>query len=211
MERLIAALGLLLAACAAGFASSGCGAVAAAESAHATKVVVFHAYDARGHLAHGLTVAKRVKALCSASISTVRPDGWRCFSTSDTIYDPCFSTSLSAKQVVCPTDYFDRAVVVVTLTAPLERPTGEDAHVVKMLRPPDLEPWALALSDGATCVFLAGATFVVNGDRANYPCSKDGWVIGYPEEAKPGYWVVHLADPLGKKIARTRAVTTGIL
>jgi hypothetical protein len=178
----------------------------------ATKVVVFKAYDAHGHLAQGLTVVKRVKAECYGSITTVRPDAWRCFATSEnSIYDPCFSASPPAKQVACPTDYFHHAVVIVTPTKPLQRPTGEDARVVKQLRPPDVEPWILELSDGATCMFIAGATFTVNGERANYECSKDGWIIGYTEEVKPGRWVAHLADDQGNKIARTRPVKIGIL
>jgi hypothetical protein len=178
----------------------------------ATKVVEFKAYDAHGHLAQGLTVVKRVKADCSASLTTVRPDAWRCFATSEhTVYDPCFSASPSAKQVACPTDYFHHTVVVVTLKSPLEQPVGEDAQVVKRLRPVDIEPWILELDDGATCVFIAGATFSIKGERANYECSKDGWIIGYTEEVKPEHWVAHLADDQGNKIARTRAVKIGIL
>jgi hypothetical protein len=178
--------------------------------APAAKVVFFKAYDAHGNLAAGLKVVAHQKGQCQGSLSTVRPDAWRCFTTEDWIHDPCFSASPSAKELVCPDDYFHHTVYVVTMKSPLEPPGGENAEVVKQLRPPDIEPWALALSNGGTCVFTSGATFTLKNRRANYPCSKGGWVTGYPEKAKPGHWIIHMADDHGNP-AGTLAVTTAVL
>jgi hypothetical protein len=178
----------------------------------ATKVVEYEAYDAQGHLAHALTVVKRAGAHCFGSLTTVRPDAWRCFTTNGSwVYDPCFSASPAAKQVACPSNYFERTVIVMTLTEPLASPAGEDARVVKALRPPDLKPWALALSGGVTCWLAAGATFVVGQVRANYVCSQDLWVIGYPREVTAGYWLARVVRTDDETTVLARAVKTEVL
>jgi len=184
---------------------------AASAAAPATKVVEFEAYDGYGRLAYGLTVTERAKGHCSGSLTTVRPDAWRCFTNESMIYDPCFTVSPAAKQVACPLSYFQHTVAVVTLTEPSVWPTGQDAREVKALRPPDFEPWALALSGGATCWFASGATFAVGQLRANYVCSHDVWVVGYPREVKSGYWEARVVREDDQATVLIRAVKTEVL
>ena len=45
------------------------------------------------------------------------------------------------------------------------------------------DAWGLRLTSGDTCVFVTGATDVVAGERLNYACAKDGWIIGAPDRS----------------------------
>ena len=83
-----------------------------ADTVKTTKVVVFRPYVADGALDPSLQVTQRGAGDCwTSSLTTSRPDGWRC-SVKNYLYDPCFSRSVTAKQVVCPLDVAKRNVLV---------------------------------------------------------------------------------------------------
>ncbi len=181
---------------------------AAAGPAPKTKVIIFLPY-VDGHIKPGMIVAHRASGDCwSTSLATVRRDAWRCMS-GNTIYDPCFSPKSGAKMVVCPTDVFNHKLIVLTLAKPLPKLDSVDP-TAKQLRPPDLEPWFLRLSDGTNCWFVVGATFSIGEHRANYECG-ERWIIGYPIEKKPQWWVAKLVKGEGATTAHELGVTTAFL
>jgi hypothetical protein len=180
----------------------------AASSPHATRVVVFEPY-ADGNIASGMTVSRHAKGDCwTTSLATVRRDAWRCM-TKNTIYDPCFSPKEGAKEVACPVDVVHRKLLLLALAKPLPASGGVDP-ITKRLRPPDVEPWFVTLSDGTNCWFTAGGTFTIGENRANYECG-DWWIIGYFVEKKPNFWVAKLAKGEGATTLRTAAIATAVL
>jgi hypothetical protein len=87
----------------------------------------------------GLTATATADGVCgfASSAALDRPDAWDCLSAEEQIYDPCFENPFlppdEPGQVACFDSPFTTEVVVLTLTAPLERekeasaidPTGD--------------------------------------------------------------------------------------
>ena len=181
-----------------------------ADTVKTTKVVVFRPYAADGTLAPSLHVSRRGTGDCwTSSLTTSRPDAWRCAVKND-LYDPCFSRSATAKQVVCPLDVAKRTVLVITLTKPLEAPAGENKRVNDMIRP-GTAPWYVRLQGGASCRFEAGATFTYKTDRANYECSDGTWVVGIPQVHEHGPATAVIVKGDDAKTSRTVPVTFALL
>jgi hypothetical protein len=161
-----------------------------AQAATKTSVVVFSAWSS-GSLRSGFVVTNKVKGKCwTHSLSTNRPDAWRCMESSD-IYDPCFSSSHSATLVACSDDPFSKRVLLMSLTKPL---SNASEPTTEMLQPKG-QPWGLRLADGERCFFSTGATDVVAGMRMNYECDKGKWVLDFPDRSKSLWTAKTIAWP----------------
>jgi hypothetical protein len=151
----------------------------------ATVSHVFVAVDGDGHVRSGLHVVERATGSCWInSIVTTRPDAWRCASK-HFILDPCFALSYSSGQVACVNSPFSPSVTILRLSAALPRVDAGQAGSGL--------PWALRLSSGDQCVFVAGASSVVAGMRANYFCKKSGPLFGSPDTKSP-VWRIFSAE-----------------
>jgi hypothetical protein len=127
-----------------------------------------------------LSVVEEVEGSCyTGSSKTVRPNAWRC-SEDSRGYDPCFSESNDDDFVICAID--PETGVKMNLTEPLPVSYAHQEEDPSFA-------WILALADGSACTFVAGATGVVDGERANYSCSDEWWVVGVPEV--DAVWTVH--------------------
>lgn len=149
-----------------------------APAATRTTVAIFNPWTSSG-LRHGFTVSGTAKGSCwTHSLSTDRPDAWRCFEGND-IRDPCFAGPPHAAVVACAEGPFSTKVALLKLSKPL---TDGENPTTRMLQPKG-EPWGLRLTSGDTCVFVTGATDAVEGERLNYACAKTGWIIGAPDRS----------------------------
>ncbi|MDB5076975.1 MAG: hypothetical protein JWO42_3154, partial [Chloroflexi bacterium] len=128
----------------------------------ATKVIVFHPAG---------TTKSSVKGNCDMSESAAldRADAWRC-AAGNIIYDPCFSAKAHATTVICDATPLKPVGITLTLSKPL--PTHLPAH--------GRQVWFLKLGDGTICSFLTGATGAVSGQRLNYGCTNQNYVLGDP-------------------------------
>jgi hypothetical protein len=158
-----------------------------------------------GSLRAGFTVSQRIRGDCwTQSLVSGRPDAWRCEAGNE-IYDPCFVGAGGPTKVACAQSPFSKTLVVMRLTKPIRR----DAKLAStFLRPLGL-PWGLRLTNGDTCVFVAGATDAVAGERLNYACGKSGWIFGQPDRSGE-LWVVHSANGPTNANVRTFRVASAI-
>src|SRR3712207_1107294 len=129
----------------------------------ATEVKLFVPWMPNGRLNPPVTVTGRemfmgnpnLESDCqTGSISTQRPDAWRCGTA-----DPCFAPTLfSATEVACATAPWNNEVVVLTLGRPLPGPEQCSAAPTNCPRELDLDspPWALELANGARCRAFTG-------------------------------------------------------
>jgi hypothetical protein len=143
-----------------------------------TTVVVFRPWS-NGALKSGFIVSEKAQGSCfTHSLSTDRPDAWRCFEGND-IRDPCFAQSAHSAAVACAEGPFSKSVVLLSLGKPL---ANGDNPTTQWLQPKGI-PWGLRLTSGDTCVFATGATDAVGHERLNYACRKTGWIIGEPDRS----------------------------
>ncbi|HVC80575.1 MAG TPA: hypothetical protein VNL35_08775 [Chloroflexota bacterium] len=136
-----------------------------------TKTIIFHPKGTKGAPVAGDCGMGESQALD-------RSDAWRCI-VGNEIFDPCFSPSPHATWVICDVQPGKPVGIKVTLSKPLA--THAPAS--------DKQPWVITLGDGTSCGFISGATFGVGGQRANYQCSKNDWLIGLPITGKV-WWAV---------------------
>ena len=118
----------------------------------------------------------------SGSISTQRPDAWRCITA-----DPCFAPTLfSATEVACSTAPWDNQVVILTLSRPLPGPEQCSATPTNCPRQLDLDspPWALELANGARCRAFTGTISTAAGLSLIYGCEGGGFV-GVASRSEP--------------------------
>lgn len=166
-----------------------------------TAVVVFNPWASSG-IRHSFNVSGNAKGSCwTHSLSTDRPDAWRCFQGND-IRDPCFAGPPRSTLVACAENPFSKRVVLLKLTKPL---ADADNPTTRMLQPKG-EPWGLRLASGDTCVFATGATDAVGGERLNYACAKDGWLIGAPDRST-ATWTARSVDWPNKRVTKVSIVT----
>jgi hypothetical protein len=127
----------------------------------------------------GVPAESRI-GICREQSTTVPEDfAWRCVVESDepdeiSMFDPCLLAD-DGQTVVCGTD-------------PLVGDPGFQVDLFEPLPDPDevssaetgRENWAwlVQLADGATCRYMAGVTFIVDGRRANYVCSDSSVLAG---------------------------------
>jgi hypothetical protein len=137
----------------------------------------------------------------TGSSSADRRDAWRCI-TGNLIADPCFSSSMSARSVVCPSGPWSRSGLRLQLTRALPRRLGNRAR-------PSLkaQPWAIELTDGRRALLASGASEVAEGERLNYffgAGSKEG-LWGYPDRAAEP-WTILLAPFSAKQLSARASI-----
>ncbi len=135
----------------------------------------------------------------TGSASADRRDAWRCVS-GNLIADPCFSASMTARSVVCPSGPWSRSGLRLELTRTL--PLRFANHARPSLK---AQPWAIELVDGRRALFASGASEVAEGERLNYFFGADGkeGLWGYPDRgAEP--WTI-LVAPFGAQRLSARA------
>lgn len=106
------------------------------------------------------------------SVAVARDNAWRCMVV-NSIYDPCFSSEESEDAVVCDaTPMNDGLGFRLDLTEPLPTETP--------LFSEGIHPWIIELEDGRICSFLQGATRGFEGQRLNYGCGEETYILGDP-------------------------------
>ena len=150
----------------------------------------------------GLNATSTADGVCGfpSSASLDRPDAWDCIGAEDQIYDPCFENPFlppdQPGQVACLDSPFSPDVVVLNLTAPLEREKeAPDAGMRQAqaagvaIDPWDL-PWAVELANGDQCTLLGGTLTVLAGQTAHYGCADGGTILGEVQH-QDAVWTVH--------------------
>jgi hypothetical protein len=154
----------------------------------------------------GLTATATAEGVCgfTSSAALDRPDAWDCLSADDQIYDPCFENPFlppdEPGQVACFASPFSTEVVVLTLTAPLEREKEAPDVDTSMAQaagvsidPWDL-PWALELANGDRCTLLGGTLIVQAGQTVHYGCADGGTILGEVQHQDAVWTVNYLAE-----------------
>ena len=155
----------------------------------------------------GLTAVTEEAGICGfpSAAALDRADAWDCTGADGQIYDPCFENPFlppdEPGQVACFASPFSTDIVVLTLTAPLEReketPDGgigmapQAADVA--LKPWDL-PWGLELANGDQCTLLGGTLTVMAGQTVHYGCADGGMILGEVQHQASGWIVNYLAE-----------------
>jgi hypothetical protein len=186
--RKLTVLGLALA-----FAIGAVVASGAQATGHTTATV----YEAFSY--HGVpepTVTNVSGSCFTSSDVTRRDDAWRCM-VGNTLYDPCFSSSLAFGIVICPVPW-QGSGTEIHLSKPLPK---SSSHTIPSL---SLQPWAVETVAGAFCVLSSGASTVVHGQRLNYFCGKNAaqGLWGFPSRKKQP-WTIRIA-PLSAKTLKHR-------
>jgi hypothetical protein len=164
-----------------------------------TKVVVYSPFTINGTLSNGVNVIRTVSGSCwEASISSVRPDAWRCTSGNE-IFDPCYSGT--AKSVACPRSWSGDRVVRLVLTKRLPVNANPPLNTNKS------DPLRIALANGVRCGFSGGATGTVAGHRLNYYCTNRAWLVGSPNR-RSQLWTILYLSSLKSSTSRSVAITT---
>jgi hypothetical protein len=157
-------------------------------------------YDSDG-LNAGLTVSANVSGVCGfeSLMTPGRPDAWDCLGDDNQVYDPCFENPFAPLaeagealgEVACVTSPFVDEVVLLTLTAPLDREKemtpGNDAESWNL-------PWGLELAGGERCLLLADIDVVLAGEAVHYDCANGGTILGDVDRSQPLWTVIYLAD-----------------
>ena len=104
------------------------------------------------------------------SISVPRKGAWRCMIESS-ISDPCFVISGSEDLVCDVNPITGDGGFLLKLTEPLPEDTATDNYGQGW-------GWLIQLEDGTVCGFITGATGAINGERINYGCSDNSYIIG---------------------------------
>lgn len=152
----------------------------------------------------GYTVRARAPGSCwTGSISTARPDAWRCM-TGNQIHDPCYAGLATAKIVYCPDALNRKRLFAIALTKPL--PTALGNRGTGYLRG---LPASVVLVGGVTCTFLTGATGVVAGMRINYGCSDHRMLIGDIDRRAPR-WRIFALPSRGEAEPSLVAIDTAV-
>jgi hypothetical protein len=148
-------------------------------------------FGPQGQIRPDLTIRDDTGSCWTGSLVAPRPDAWRCMTPGAVIFDPCFSNSSEEKKVVCALAPWDDKVTVLKLEAPLphdevDEDSGESGQPA---------PWALVLDSGDRCVFLTGATDLVNGQRIDYACRQGGYALAFHLEQAGGQSTVQVLEP----------------
>lgn len=110
----------------------------------ATKVITFKPNGFRGKTGIGYCF--------SSSIALERSDAWRC-RAGDSIYDPCFTTSVKNK-LICDADpVTNRPGFPLQIAKALPQTTNTSSVSTK--------PWILMLEDGSVCTAYTGTMPVI--------------------------------------------------
>lgn len=167
---------------------------ALADAQTPTSVTVYQPFTPQGSVK--LHTRSRSGNCPSGSEATTRRDAWRCFSA-NLVLDPCFSSTHARGIVVCPEAPWSKNAIRLRLTKPL--PHRYANHSVPSQ---SLQPWALELFDGRRCLFVDGATNVVEGQRLNYFCGTAGeeGLWGSPSRGA-ATWTILSAPPQARTLS----------
>ncbi len=136
-----------------------------------TVVHIYAPYSAEGTLT--VPVTKTAAGECfTGSIISQRSDAWRC-NDGNELQDPCFAAVLNARSVVCPQNGpWSGQVLRIMLAKGLPSSGANILRDNNATKPPLTDPaWAIELSRGSRCLFLAGTSSIVADLRQNYECS----------------------------------------
>lgn len=156
------------------------------EPSAATQIKLFVPWLPNSTLNPGVTVTGREMFMgnpnlpsdCqTGSITTQRPDAWRCGTA-----DPCFAPPFGDRTVVaCARAPWLGEVTLLTLSRPL--PSPEQCRMTPTECPRDLDltnqPWAIELANGARCTAFTGTRAFVAGMIITHGCD-DGGSIASP-------------------------------
>jgi hypothetical protein len=99
------------------------------------------------------------------------------------LQDPCFAAALNSRAVICPQKGPWGAAIRITLTKGLPAANNVSSE------PTTPPAWALELTNGARCLFVAGATSIVADLRYNYQCT-DGLILYGNENRSTEPWTI---------------------
>jgi hypothetical protein len=163
----------------------------ASDGPQATEIKLFVPWLPNGTLNPSVTVRGRemftgnpnLASDCqSGSISTQRPDAWRCGTA-----DPCFAPTLfSATEVACSIAPWDNDAVILMLSRPLPGPEQCRMTPTDCPRQLDLDslPWAVELANGARCRAFTGTISEAAGLSLTHFC-EGGGSMGIPSRDAP--------------------------
>lgn len=153
----------------------------------------------------GLTVSSMEEGACTldSSIAGSRPDAWAC-TTEGGVLDPCFEQAFlpmeDVTEVACFDTPWSTEVVMLTLTAPLEREKDSPAAMNgaadtadEVIQRWDL-PWAVELANGDRCSLLRGTLTVIAGQTVHYGCEQGGAILGEIDHSRPVWTVNYIAN-----------------
>ena len=198
---------LVSAACVAALLVAGCGSGSTAGThTHrsavrqtpltATQQIIFTGVTASG--LPSLSITQTIAGSCwEGSVAADRSDAYRCSTSGDDIYDPCFALP-GMGFVVCPTDGgpWDGTAIEMTLTKPLPVNTAADRGTSGL-------PWAIELANGARCTAQTGTTNVVDGMSGEYTCSNGDYLYGKPDRTE-AIWTIYAGTPNASQIEQQR-------
>ena len=154
----------------------------------------------------GLTVTSIEDGECTfgSSIAPDRPDAWGC-TTGGGVLDPCFEPAYLLNEDVAEVACFDTPwsteVVMLTMTAPLEREKevpdggtiGAADSAEEVIQPWDL-PWAVELANGDRCSLMHGTLTVMAGQIVHYGCEQRGAILGEIDHSQPVWTASYIAE-----------------
>jgi hypothetical protein len=166
----------------------------AQQASAATQIKIFVPWNPDGTLNPTLQVSSRDSfpdLQCqSGSISTTRPDAWRC-GTDDPCFAPLFAAPSSDGSVMlacAAKGPWAGSVQLLTVTTPLR--SADDCKTPPLCRQPlDLSrnPWAVELANGVRCTLFTGTISSEGGVGMVYGCANpDGTPAGTAGTAKDG-------------------------
>lgn len=141
-----------------------------------TRIYFFDPFSQKGGLKSDFVVITRTSGgdcTLPAEADKGRTNAFKCTVSTMTL-DPCFADD---KILVCLVSPWTKRVVQVEMTKPLPKKKVyvNTRHM----------PWAIELSNGARCSFVAGEDINIHDQRINYFCSKFLYVVGDIDQATP--------------------------
>jgi hypothetical protein len=179
-------------------ASNASTTTAASRTTLATKVIVYEPFTRSGAVAPGIDVVGRSSdADCYlGAISTPRRDAFRCATSQNLLYDPCFLDPAGPPRLACWRGPGPSQVVLVTPERPFPQLANHGSANAK-----SGSPWLIKLSNGQLCVDDTGASlYFPSIGRANGDCPHGlGWGTIHRDGQDWSMSYSSLASALGHK------------
>jgi hypothetical protein len=155
------------------------GAATAADSgAGASGKTSIHLYAPRG-----ATIEKTASGSCwTNSLETARDNVFRC-TVKNVIYDPCFASTPSAHDVLCPLYTPGSQLLRINLTKKLPA----NLH---MKNPTGFDPWVVKIENGTMCTLVTGATSLLKGKPIRYTCQGGDILLGDPNRSTAAWTIL---------------------
>lgn len=162
-----------------------------------TRLIRYTPFNSNGSLKSGLRAAHRHGDCIGTSYRDPRKDTWRCFFSPNfggyNIGDPCFENPILPNRVFCqPAPWIHKGVIIKTR---LDRSAHQRiGHQI----------WALQTTTNRRCSFLSGASSTFGHLRANYGCSPNGVIWGYPRQRRPVWTAFFSRGPHPKRLHKVK-------